>query len=147
MTLHPLPAVLAAAQLGGAAPLGLTHSWIGMLALLIFAAAYLLVVNEEGLQLQKSKPVVLAAGLIWVLIAIGFQAEGQGAAAAAALRENLLDYIELFLFILSAMTFVNTMEERQVFDAMRASLVRRGLTLRSLFWATGLLAFFISAWL
>ena len=51
----------------------------------------------------------------------------------------------LFLFILVAMTFVNTMEERQLFDALRAWLVRRRLSLRVVFWVTGLLAFFLSS--
>ena len=42
------------------------------------------------------------------------------------------------------MTYVNTMEERGLFDALRAWLVGRGLSLRALFWVTGLLAFLIS---
>ena len=147
MTPYPLHAALVAAQLGGATPLGLTRHWVGITALVIFVLAYLLVINEEALKLRKSKPVVLAAGLIWVLIAVGFHEQGNAAGAAEALREKLLDFAELFLFILAAMTYVNTMEERQVFDSLRAWLVRRGLTLRSLFWATGLLAFLLSAWL
>jgi Na+/H+ antiporter NhaD/arsenite permease-like protein len=36
------------------------------------------------------------------------------------------------------------MEERQVFDALRSWLVRKKFSLRSLFWLTGILAFFIS---
>ena len=146
MTLPTLHAALAL-QLGGATPLGLTRQWLGITALAIFVAAYLAVVFEEKLQLRKSKPVVLAAGLIWVLIAVGFHNKGDVAGAGEALRENLLDFGELFLFILVATTFVNTMQERQVFEALRAWLVRKGLTLRSLFWATGLLSFVLSAWL
>jgi Na+/H+ antiporter NhaD/arsenite permease-like protein len=42
------------------------------------------------------------------------------------------------------MTFVNTMEERGVFNALRVWLVNRGLSLRALFWVTGALAFVIS---
>jgi len=42
------------------------------------------------------------------------------------------------------MTYVNTMEERNVFHALRAWLVSTGFSLRSIFWITGLLAFFIS---
>ncbi len=36
----------------------------------IFALAYLLVVLEEVTHMRKSKPVILAAGMIWTLIAI-----------------------------------------------------------------------------
>jgi hypothetical protein len=40
------------------------------LALAIFGVAYLLVIVEEAIHLRKSKPVLLAAGWIWVLIGI-----------------------------------------------------------------------------
>jgi Na+/H+ antiporter NhaD/arsenite permease-like protein len=64
--------------------------------------------------------------------------------AEAAVRHNLLEYAELMLFLLVAMTYINAMEERQVFDALRSWLVRKGFGFRQLFWMTGILAFFIS---
>ena len=42
------------------------------------------------------------------------------------------------------MTYVNTLQERHIFNALRDWLIARRLTLRSLFWITGLLAFFMS---
>jgi Na+/H+ antiporter NhaD/arsenite permease-like protein len=48
------------------------------------------------------------------------------------------------LFLLSAMTFINTMSERNIFEALRTRLVSLGLSLRAVFWLTGMLAFFIS---
>jgi len=59
-------------------------------------------------------------------------------------RHNLLEYAELMLFLLVAMTYINAMEERQVFDALRSWLIRKGYGFRQLFWMTGILAFFIS---
>jgi Na+/H+ antiporter NhaD/arsenite permease-like protein len=50
----------------------------------------------------------------------------------------------LFFFLLVAMTYINAMLERGVFDALRVWLVARGYSYRSLFWLTGILAFFIS---
>ncbi|HLR16606.1 MAG TPA: sodium:proton antiporter, partial [Alcanivoracaceae bacterium] len=50
--------------------LGLTSSVVGYLAVAVFAVAYLLVVGEERLQMRKSKPMLLGAGLIWVLVGI-----------------------------------------------------------------------------
>jgi Na+/H+ antiporter NhaD/arsenite permease-like protein len=58
--------------------------------------------------------------------------------------EVIEEYGELFLFILVAITYVNTMEERRVFDALRARLVGLGLTYRKLFWITGVISFFLS---
>ena len=126
------------------ASLDLTRSWIGVGALFLFALAYLLVMVEEFTHLRKSKPVVLAAGVIWAMIAWRYTQDGLGAVAEAAIRHNLLEYAELLLFLLVAMTYINAMHERQIFDALRAWLVRQGYSFRKLFWMTGLLAFFIS---
>jgi NhaD family Na+/H+ antiporter len=122
----------------------LTDHTIGYLALLIFGIAYALVIGEEFLHLHKSKPVILAAGLIWCLIAYAYIQQGQPHAAGDAVRHTLLEYAELMLFLLVAMTYINAMEERRVFDALRTWLINRGFGFRSLFWMTGILAFFIS---
>ena len=125
--------------------LDLTGSDIGYAALMIFVIAYLLVMAEEFTHLRKSKPVIIAAGVIWGMIAWAYKAYPELATLPEhAVRENLLEYAELMLFLLVAMTYINSMEERQVFEALRARLVGSGFGLRSLFWITGLLAFFIS---
>lgn len=124
--------------------LNATTSVYGIMALIIFVVAYLLVMGEEYLHLRKSKPVVLAAGIIWMLVCWVAVQQGASDAAVAAVRHNLLEYAELFLFLLVAMTYVNAMEERQVFESLRIWLVQRGYSYRQLFWITGILAFFIS---
>jgi Na+/H+ antiporter NhaD/arsenite permease-like protein len=164
---------------------------------LLFALAYLMVVLEEVTHMRKSKPVILAAGLMWTLIAIfpptnvpvhhpageaadaGMAAEvpgeettgvepseaearssrafgpSEGATGSdefkaareqigEAVRHSLMEYAELFLFLLVAMTYVNAMDERRVFDVLRDRLIGSGMGYRSLFWATGWIAFFLS---
>ena len=98
----------------------LTDHTVGYLALLIFGIAYALVMAEEFLHLRKSKPVIIAAGLIWCLIAYVYMQQGQPHAAGEAVRHTLLEYAELMLFLLVAMTYINALEERRVFDALRA---------------------------
>lgn len=133
---------------GGSGPehpaIDLTDHTIGYLALLVFAIAYALVMAEEFLHLRKSKPVIIAAGLIWCLIAYAYVQQGQPELAGQAVRHTLLEYAELMLFLLVAMTYINALEERRVFDALRAWLIRRGFGFLALFWMTGTLAFFIS---
>lgn len=124
--------------------LDLTNTWVGWACLAIFVVAYLIVVLEEFTHLRKSKPVVVAAGLIWVLIAVAYMLHGDTVTAGAEVRHHVLEYAELFLFLLAAMTFINTMNERNIFRALRAWLVSSGYSLRTIFWLTGLLAFFIS---
>jgi Na+/H+ antiporter NhaD/arsenite permease-like protein len=141
-------ALLTEEEAAGHGPaLDLTRHSVGFAAIAVFAAAYLAVMFEERLQMRKSQPVIVAAGLIWLLVGVGYAEAGNSAAAAALVRTNLGEYAELFLFILAAVTFVNTMEERQLFDGLRAWLVSKGFSLKALFWLTGLLAFFLSPFL
>ena len=122
-----------------------TAHWAGITAVAIFFIAYLLVILEETIHLKKSKPVMVAAGLIWA--ARGDGAQRRRAHRARSRRRfatGLLEFAELFLFLLAAMTYINTMDERGVFDALRARLVSRGYSLRQIFWITGGLAFVMS---
>ena len=125
--------------------LDLTTHWAGYLSLVIFVVAYVLVTLEEKTHLRKSKPVMLAAGLIWMLIGIAYSAAGMSGEAHARATEIIEEYGELFLFLLVAITYVNTLEERRAFEVLRARLVRLGLSYRQLFLLTGVLAFFMSA--
>jgi NhaD family Na+/H+ antiporter len=134
----------ACASAGGGESLDLTNHVVGFAALIIFVVAYVFVMAEEFTHLRKSKPVLLAAGIIWAMIAVVYANHGMPHAAEEAVRHNILEYSELFLFLLVAMTYINAMDERLVFDALRAWLVRSGFSYRKLFWLTGVLAFFIS---
>lgn len=127
--------------------LNLTTHWVGFVAIALFFLAYALVIVEEEIHMRKSKPVMVAAGIIWALIALIYAQQTDPAyhhTAGIMIRHNLLEYTELFLFLLAAMTYISTMGERGVFDALRAFLINRGFSLRTIFWLTGLLAFFIS---
>lgn len=125
-------------------PFDLTNTGLGFATIAIFVFAYLLVIGEEFIHLRKSKPVIIAAGLIWGMIGWYYTQHGMAEVAEEAVRHNLLEYAELMLFLLAAMTYVNAMEERRVFDALRSWLIGKGFSFRSLFWMTGSLAFFIS---
>ena len=124
--------------------LDLTGSWVGFTSLGIFVLAYIFVILEETLELRKSKPVLLAAGLIWALIGLAYTAAGTPQLAKTAAEHTIYEYGELFLFLLVAITYVNTMEERRVFEVVRAKLTGRGFSYRQLFWITGALSFMLS---
>jgi Na+/H+ antiporter NhaD/arsenite permease-like protein len=118
--------------------------WLGLAALVAFLAAYALSMAEERLQVRKSVPVLIAAGLIWILVGIASASVGQSASVEGLASHTLLDFAELLLFLIPAMTYVNTLEERGLFDVLRARLVTSGLSLRGVFWVTGALAFVVS---
>lgn len=137
------PAVFASTAVAGQT-LDLTATAAGYVALVVFALAYILVMGEEVLHLRKSKPVLVAAGIIWGIIGFIYMQHGMSALSESAFKHNLLEYAELLLFLLVAMTYINAMEERKLFDALRAWMVGRGFSLRTVFWLTGFMAFFIS---
>lgn len=136
----PLLAAPAHAQ-ETASRIDLTQHPVGYLALLIFFVAYGFVVVEKAIHMRKSKPVMLAAGLIWALLGVAYAMQGESAALEAAAKHVILDYGELMLFLVVAITYVNTMQERRVFEALRTKLVSLGLSYRQLFWLVGGLAF------
>jgi Na+/H+ antiporter NhaD/arsenite permease-like protein len=122
----------------------LTVTGAGLLALVVFVIAYAFVITEEFTSMRKSKPVVIAAGVIWILVAVAYAHSGVEG-FEKILNEHLADFGGLLLFLLSAMTYVNTMQERQVFAALRSWLVARRLSFRAIFWITGLVAFLLSS--
>lgn len=138
--LFPVSITPAAAQ-EAASLIDLTRHPVGYLALLIFFVAYGFVAVEKAIHMRKSKPVMLAAGLIWALLGLVHTVQGENAALEDAAKHVILDYGELMLFLIVAITYVNTMRERRVFDTLRSTLVGMNLTYRQLFWLIGGLAF------
>lgn len=111
----------------------------------IFIMSYLAVLLEEQTHLRKSKPVMLGAGIIW--LTIGIIAKDMGVdhhTLKSAVMHGLDEYGSLLLFLLAAMTYISALQERRVFDVLRAKLVAAGFSIRQLFWITGILAFFMS---
>ena len=126
--------------------LGLTGSQRGLYCVLIFIIAYALVMAEEFTHMRKSKPVILAAGIIWAQIAWMASTNGVAAETVHKVFEyNLGEFAELMLFLLVAMTYINAMAERNVFEALRAWLINRRFGYRKLFWITGIITFFLSS--
>lgn len=123
----------------------LTDHPLATICLGVFILTYVAVLAEEVTHMRKSKPVMLGAGIIWVLIALMVEQRGLPQDELHnAVSHGLNEYAGLMLFLLVAMTFINVLQERHVFKALRAKLLRMGLSKRALFWVTGWLAFFIS---
>ena len=121
----------------------MTSAWVGYIALICFTFAYTLVVFEEKIHMRKSKPVVFTGCFMWALIGI-YESQHPGGHAHDHLKELIAEIGELFFFLLSAMTYINTLDERNVFQALRSWLLRKGLGFKKLFWVTGLITFFLS---
>lgn len=126
--------------------LGLTGTERGIYTVLIFLVAYGFVMAEEFTHLRKSKPVIFAAAVIWGHVAILAQEAGvSGEELHKAFEHDLKEYAELMLFLLVAMTYINSMAERNVFEALRSWLIRKQFGYKQLFWITGIITFFLSS--
>ena len=117
---------------------------VGYISLFIFILAYALVVTEEVTHLRKSKPVLFAAGSIWAMIAWMGSKYDDSHHVEEAIMHAFSEFSQLMLFLLVAMTFINSMTERNVFNKLRSRLLAQDYSYRTLFWVTGVISFFLS---
>ncbi len=125
--------------------LDLTTSWVGIVALAVFIIAYYFIATEEKYEINKAKPALFAGTFMFMLIGIYYAINGlDNHAMHNELETLILEIAEIFFFLFVAMTYIETLIERGVFELMKYKLVSKGYTYKKLFWLTGLLAFFIS---
>ena len=93
---------------------------VGVFCILIFIIAYGFVMAEEFTHFRKSKPVILAATIIWVVIAYVASQDPSISPkwAETQFRHVVLEFAELFFFLFVAMAYVNSLTERRMFDAL-----------------------------
>lgn len=119
----------------------LTLQWPGIFAMSAFLVAMVIISFEKKLNLSKSKPLILAAGLIWAVIGFTQGVEHQ---ADESVRHYLLQYVEIMLFLLVIMTYINALNERGIFATIRSKLVGLTLSYRAQFWIIGSITFVLS---
>jgi Na+/H+ antiporter NhaD/arsenite permease-like protein len=136
-------AVQAAAH--AASDVNLATTWVGWLSLAVFVIAYYFIATEEKYEINKAKPSLFAGTFMFMLIGIYYAINGLDPMPLhEELEKLILEIAEIFFFLLVAMTYIETLIERGVFDLMKYKLVSKGYTYKKLFWLTGILAFFIS---
>ena len=117
---------------------------VGIISIVLFIVAYAFVMTEEITHLRKSKPVLFVAGIIWAMIAwVGVQT-GNSYAVKKELMHAFDEFNQLMLFLLVAMTCINSMTERNVFEKLRSILLNQNFSYKKLFWITGFISFFLS---
>jgi heme/copper-type cytochrome/quinol oxidase subunit 4 len=130
-----LPSLGFAEEATTATQVDLKYHFVGYFAIAITVLAYAVAMTEDLHQLSKAKPMVLGSALIWFAIFIYYQyTYGTAKNVAPVFQSNLTAYAELFLFITVSMTFLNSMTERGIFDALRIVLENRRYSYRQLFW-------------
>jgi len=125
--------------------LDLSTTWVGIAVLAIFIIGYYFIATEEKYEINKAKPALFIGTFSFMLIGIFYTLNGMDPTPLHHEMTVLIEEIaEIFFFLFVAMTFIETLIERGVFDVMKYNLVSKGYSYKKLFWLTGLLAFFIS---
>ncbi len=123
----------------------ITMTWVGFACLLIFAIGYYFVAAEEQYNIDKAKPALFIGTFMFILIAIYYAMNGLDMNLIHIQANHLiLEIAGIFFFLFVAMTYIESLIHMGVFDRLKYNLVTKGWTYRKLFWATGIIAFFLS---
>lgn len=117
----------------------------GWVLVAIFVIGYYFIAMEEKYHIDKAKPALFVGTFMFVLIGGFYAVNGLDFKPFEnEIAHLILEIAEIFFFLYVAMTFIEALIERGVFNALKAKLIAKGYSYRELFWITGLLAFFIS---
>ncbi len=123
----------------------LTFSWVGIASLIIFIIGYYFIANEEKYNINKAIPALFIGTFMFVLIGIYFAINGlDGEPLHAEIEALILEVAEIVFFLFVAMTYIETLTERNVFEVLKYKMISKGYTYKQIFWLTGFLAFFLS---
>ena len=117
----------------------------GWLLLAIFVVGYYFIAAEEKYHINKAKPALFTGTFMFMLLGAYYAINGLDFGAFdTEIAHLILEIAEIFFFLFVAMTFIEALIERNVFDALKETLLNAGYDYKKLFWVTGILAFFIS---
>ena len=123
----------------------MVDSLAGYASVLLFIIAYLMITFEEKIAINKSKPALFAGTFIYILIAGHYIFFGLD---NTPLQDNMhhliVEIASIYFFLFVAMTYIESLIERGVFEALKFRLLQKGYDYKKLFWVTGLIAFFLS---
>ncbi|MCD8212841.1 MAG: sodium:proton antiporter NhaD [Campylobacter sp.] len=125
--------------------INLTMTWVGILCLIIFVVGYFFIAAEENFHINKAKPAIFIGTFMFLLIGLYMLGNGMDVHSLQdEVNHLILEIAQIIFFLMVAMTYIEALIERDVFNALKYNLVSKGYTYKKLFWLTGILAFFIS---
>ncbi len=128
--------------------LDLTHTVIGYFILVIFCIGYYFIATEERFRLNKAIPALFIGTVSFFFLSIYLYNIPFSSNALDLLHHEvkkiILEIAEIFFFLFVAMTYIETLIERNVFENLRYKLLIKRYSYKKLFWLTGTLAFFLS---
>ena len=105
--------------------------------IIIFVLAYAAIAFEHPLQVNKSAPALIGAGLLWTIYALSTDH------ASTALNETVAGTAQIIFFLMGAMTIVEVIDAHDGFDIITQKIKTTKMT--TLLWLVSLVTFFLSA--
>ncbi len=128
-----------------ASSLDLSMTWVGISSLIIFIVGYFFIAAEEVFHINKAKPALFIGTFIFILIGFYMYANHLDMHSLQnEVNHLIIEIASIIFFLMVAMTYIETLIERDVFSALKYQLVSRGYSYKKLFWLTGTIAFFLS---
>ncbi|MGG7048761.1 MULTISPECIES: sodium:proton antiporter NhaD [unclassified Campylobacter] len=123
----------------------LTTTWVGILCFIVFLIGYYFIAAEEVYHINKAKPALFIGTFMFVLIGIYMVVNGMDVHPLNhEVNHLILEIAQIVFFLTVAMTFIEALIDRDVFNALKYNLVSKGYSYKKLFWLTGVIAFFLS---
>ncbi|MCD6259287.1 MAG: sodium:proton antiporter NhaD [Helicobacteraceae bacterium] len=117
----------------------------GWFLLLVFIVGYYFIAAEEKYHINKAKPALFTGTFMFMLLGGYYAFNGLDFRPFdTEIAHLILEIAEIFFFLFVAMTYIEALIERNVFDALKEKLMRAGYSYKQLFWVTGFIAFFLS---
>lgn len=117
----------------------------GWLLLAIFVVGYYFIAAEEKYHINKAKPALFTGTFLFMLLGGYYAFNGLNFAPfETEIAHLILEIAEIFFFLFVAMTYIEALIERGVFNALKSKLIAKGYGYKQLFWVTGFIAFFLS---
>lgn len=115
------------------------------LLLTLAGLAFLLIVLEDVVHINKAKTTLFLGTLAWLLLFLFPQHGADASVVQEQLNENILEIASLWLFLMAAMTFVAFLNHQGLIETLIYKVLPRRLSERKLMFLVAGFAFFFSS--
>lgn len=123
----------------------LTTTWVGIVCFVIFIIGYYFIAAEEIYHVNKAKPAMFIGTFMFMLIGIYMVINNMDVGSLNnEVNHLILEIAQIVFFLTVAMTYIEALVDRDVFNTLKYNLVSKGYSYKRLFWLTGTIAFFLS---
>lgn len=125
----------------------LTSSFIGYFSILVFVIGYLFIAFEDVTHINKAKPALFMGSFLIVVLGAFLSINHMDVKITEYhhhIEELIFEISGIYFFLFVAMTYIETLIERNVFEALKDKILSKGYSYKGLFWITGIMAYTLS---